>query len=291
MADRVPGILRNLRIKRVALVDEGANFDAATGDGAHIMLYKSKNPPSTPTIIKEKPVMKTIKEILKSVLDTILEPDIEKRKLALGPLSKAVDGLEDPTPTTPITPVVPVVAKVAHDASDAMCKCGDCMSKRTDAEKAVNAEVEKRMGSIAKQNEDLAKANTALAASVAKMQDDVATTEMTTILKSFKHTPFKLTGDDSDVVKFKKMKAADPSGWERMLEIFKAQDAQMGNAFITIGSSLSGGKGDAWGELEALAEALVTKSTTPLTQAQALDQVMMNPKNNSIVKRYREQQQ
>ena len=39
MADK-PGILRRLRIKRVSLVDSGANFDEATGDGAHIMLYK-----------------------------------------------------------------------------------------------------------------------------------------------------------------------------------------------------------------------------------------------------------
>lgn len=38
--EQKPGILRNLRIKRVALVDLGANLDQATGDGAHIMLYK-----------------------------------------------------------------------------------------------------------------------------------------------------------------------------------------------------------------------------------------------------------
>lgn len=35
-----PGILRRLRIKRVSLVDMGANTDPITGDGAHIMLYK-----------------------------------------------------------------------------------------------------------------------------------------------------------------------------------------------------------------------------------------------------------
>jgi hypothetical protein len=32
--------LTNLKFKRVALVDRGANFDKATGDGAHIMLFK-----------------------------------------------------------------------------------------------------------------------------------------------------------------------------------------------------------------------------------------------------------
>lgn len=42
MADhKTLGVLRNLRIKRVAVVDMGANFDKKTGDGAHILLYKS----------------------------------------------------------------------------------------------------------------------------------------------------------------------------------------------------------------------------------------------------------
>jgi len=36
----VATVLRNLRIKRVAIVDKGANFDPETGDGAHILLYK-----------------------------------------------------------------------------------------------------------------------------------------------------------------------------------------------------------------------------------------------------------
>lgn len=35
-----PGILRNLRVKRVSLVDVGANTDPITGDGAHIVLFK-----------------------------------------------------------------------------------------------------------------------------------------------------------------------------------------------------------------------------------------------------------
>lgn len=36
-----PGILRNLTIKRVSLVENGANQDTATRDGAHIMLFKA----------------------------------------------------------------------------------------------------------------------------------------------------------------------------------------------------------------------------------------------------------
>jgi hypothetical protein len=33
-------MLKNLKIRRVDLVDHGANFDPETGDGAHVLLYK-----------------------------------------------------------------------------------------------------------------------------------------------------------------------------------------------------------------------------------------------------------
>jgi hypothetical protein len=53
-----PGILRNLRIKRVDLVDMGANFDPTTGDGAHILLFKSavgKDGPSLGSVHVDSP--------------------------------------------------------------------------------------------------------------------------------------------------------------------------------------------------------------------------------------------
>lgn len=41
MKNDSPGILRQIRVKRVSLVDMGANYDKKTGDGAHILLSKS----------------------------------------------------------------------------------------------------------------------------------------------------------------------------------------------------------------------------------------------------------
>lgn len=50
MPETKPGILRNLRIKRVSLVDLGANTDPVTGDGAHIMLYKQADVEKNPNL-------------------------------------------------------------------------------------------------------------------------------------------------------------------------------------------------------------------------------------------------
>lgn len=40
----MPHQLRNLKVSRVALVDKGANHDLDTGEGAHVVLYKSHDP-------------------------------------------------------------------------------------------------------------------------------------------------------------------------------------------------------------------------------------------------------
>lgn len=295
MADRVTGILRNLRIKRVALVDNGANLDPSTGDGAHIMLYKRADPapdpaPPIPTTNKETNVAKTIKSVFKSFLAAINEPDVAKRTAAATALATEIDSIDEP------------VAKAVHNADDAMCKCDTCMAKRADLakiasdkdkadlEKAVGIEVAKRVDTLSKANEDLAKQNKDLAASVAKMQEQTADTEMVTILKGFKATPFKLDGPDSDVVKFRTIKAANPAAWDRMLEVFKATDAQLATskAFDTIGSGLRGG-GDAWAQIEAKADQLMEKSTSGnLTREQAIEKVSLA--NPALVRQHRAEQ-
>lgn len=307
MADRKPGILRNLRINRVAIVDKGANFDSGTGDGAHIMLFKRADPidPTDPApdpapisiINKEKHVAKTIKSVFKSFLAAINEPDVTKRTAAATALATEIDAIEDP---------VAPIAKVAHDPDNAMCKCDTCMAKsadlakaakdkeQADLEKAVGTEVAKRMSDIEKRNTDLVTKNDALTASVAKMQEQAADAEMVTILKSFKATPFKLDGTDSDVVKFRTIKAASPAVWDRMLEVFKATDAQLADsaAFKTIGSSQSGGgDGSAWAQIEAKADAMIEKggASASLTREQAIEKAMFA--NPALVRKYREESQ
>lgn len=393
MADAVrqPGFLRNLRIKRVSLVDAGANFDPTTGDGAHIMLYKaapasksgptlaqvhvdspdwdaadqddyekadlsaegrrslpdsafaavwtdaqgkkhrklpihdaghltaargridgadipadvkaaarrkieaaghrSKSTPNPSPSATKEPTVSKIKSVFKSLLAAINEPDVEKRKAAALALATEVDGIEEP------------VAKAAHDPDDPMCKCDTCMAKRADVakaaaakekedlEKAVGVEVAKRMSDIEKRNTDLVAKNAALETSVAKMQEATADAEMTTILKSFKATPFKLDGPESDVVKFRAIKAANPAAWDRMLEVFRATDAQMAESALfgkSLGSGLSGG-GNAWAQIEAKADAFMEKNAgSPLSRAQVIEKVMFeNPK---LVRQHREEE-
>jgi hypothetical protein len=349
-----PGILRNLRIKRVALVDRGANFDKQTGDGAHIMLFKAaaaksdslgavhvdstdwesdyekanlnseqrdKLPDSAfaavwtdskgkhrklpihdaghlaaargridqadiPADVKAKARRRIasasqtkeksmkLKDIIKSALGLIGEPDESKRKEGLEVLTKAADSLPDE------------MAK-AHDPDDEMCKCAMCMAKRAPVDDAVA----KRLSDIEKRNielaTELAKAHTTLAAEVEKRES----TEMVTMLKSFKHIAVDLA---TDVAIFRKMKSDSPAAFERTMAMMKANDTQLADAqqFANVGSGMPGTvSGDAWAEIEAKAAQLVAKAGAAMTKAQAIDTVLMDPANQSVVKRYRENAQ
>lgn len=292
MADNTkPGILRNLRIKRVSLVDVGANFDTNTGDGAHIMLFKAATRKDSPGIgavhvdapgidakTKKKPETKekNVKtSMLKRILGLATESDVEKRKTEAAAIEKDLDNLEK-----------------AHDPDDTMCKCADCMSKNKRYEgdpavielavsKAVSAVEKKHQEEIAK----LQKANTDALAAIEVEKNARLDNEMVAVLKSFKATPFDLT---KDVAKFRKMKQADPEMFDRTMEILKATDAQLATSllFQNIGSGLEG-SGDAWAQIEAKADALVEKSTSGLTREQAIEKVMLDPKNMVLVKQYR----
>jgi len=44
MSDQKKHRLRRLRVKRIDLVDRGASYDAETGEGAHVLLYKAAEP-------------------------------------------------------------------------------------------------------------------------------------------------------------------------------------------------------------------------------------------------------
>lgn len=361
-----PGVLRNLRIKRVDLVDMGANFDPITGDGAHIMLFKggpylgsahvdstdwrdeyekatldsasrNKLPDSAFAAVwtdakgvkqrklpihdaghleaargrldaadipanvkaearrkieaasnKEKPVKKSMVE---KILGLFTETDVEKRNAAAALILKEADPDD--------------VAKVAHDPNDPNCKCADCVSKAVAkaakdkeeaervakaAEDAKKSDVEKKFDLVAKANADLEKRNSELAASIEVEKNLRLDREMVDILKSFKSTPFDL---DKDVAEFRKMKESSPAAFERTMAILKATDAQLAQSALykNIGSSRSGGSGDAWSEIEALADALMEKSSTEMTREKAIDKILFNPKHANLVKRYRAEQQ
>lgn len=360
-----PGVLRNLRIKRVALCDMGANFDKRTGDGAHIMLFKSapsvdavhvptagaeseweseyekanldaaarnalpdsafaavwtdakgKKQRKLPihdaghlaaargridaadipasvkaaarrkieaaTKTKEKAVKKSL---FKQMLGLFTETDIEKRKVALSEMEKAFpddDGDEDDKDKDKGKDKAPV-----HKSDDEMCKCADCMSKRTAKSVAKSAEmvaIEKKQVELEKQNATL---QAALNVEVEKRLD----AEMVDILKQFKATPFDPA---TDVDIFRKMKRDNPEAFDRTIAVMKATDAQLTQSALyrNVGSSRSGaGEGSAWAQIEAKADSLIEKGAAGLTREQAIEKVMLDPKNNGLVKQYRAEQQ
>lgn len=293
MADPKPGTLHNLRIKRVAIVDMGANFDRRTGDGAHIMLFKSA--PSVATVHVDgiatdpdplKPKEKNVKKSLfQRMLKAVGMTDEKARTAELDAIAKEFPDDADDKPV--------------HKADDAMCKCADCMAKSVAKAAENQAAITKAAGElvaseIAKANESVAKAN----ARVAEVEKTLATevekredVEIREVLKSFSATSVNL---DTDVPIFRKMRKSDPAMYDRTIAIMKAQDAiaAKSGAFVDVGSGRDGGAGlDAWNQLEAKADALVEKSTKEMTREKALEKVMLDPANKGLVKAYRAAQQ
>ncbi len=359
-----PGILRRLKINRVDLVDMGANFDAKTGDGAHIMLHKRADQPvvkDSPSLAsvhvdsaggderddyekatldsdsrnklpdsafaavwtdaqgkkqrklpihdanhlaaargrldaadlpanvkadarrkieaatnKEKTVEKgKFSKFVTEVVGLFTETDVEKRNKAAAELIAKADDMD----------------KAVEHTDSADCKCAKCMEKAADPDKdKMPPAFAKRLEAIEANATVVEKANADLRKQLAVEVEKRLDGEMETVLKSFKATPFDLK---TDVAHFRKMKQDTPEVYERTMALFKAADAQMAfsKAFDNAGSSRSGGRGDAWGEIEARADAMVEKSTKDLTREQAIDKVLSDPKNNALVKRYREEQQ
>lgn len=398
MADNPkPGILTRLRIKRVSLVDMGANFDTKTGDGAHIMLFKRHEPivkdgPGLGAVhvdspewdpqdqddyekstldatarrqipdsgfaavwtdaqgkkhrklpihdaghlaaargrvdeaqipenvkaearrkieaatTKEKPAMKSWKEIIKSMADAVMEPDVEKRKTAVAAITKDADAMPDapaaagangdPGPDLPAMKVHhdnlgkaiaafgpgphpeghPVHAmKAAHAQLGTMLKAAgvDCMAtpgnEGEDMAKGMSDEVRKQFTELEKSNTELK-----------KRLDEAETMrldgEMTSLLKSFKAVPVDLA---TDVVKFRKMKQADPEGFAAIIKTMQATDEMLAKSdlFKSVGSGAGGGGGDAAAQLDAKAAEMITKSATPITKEAAYDRACIdNPK-------------
>lgn len=264
--------LVNIRFKRVALVDKGANFDTETQDGAHIMLWKRDNTKKIVVEIhKEKRIMK-LKEFVKSIAGLAGEPDAAKRATAAAELSAVELEIDEPPPTPQVTETEKIMKAAVASATVELAKANDELKKRLDAAEAVSTETTKLLKAERMARE---------------------TGEVTILLKSFKATPFNVDEKDekNDIAKFVKMKQTDPENYARLIDLFKAADAQLAeNALFTkqVGSNHVGA-GSAEAQLLAKAEALIQKSTTPLTKEAAFDQVSMD--NPKLVAQYRAEQQ
>lgn len=361
MADNAkPGILRNLRVKRVSLVDIGANYDAGTGDGAHIMLYKAatqKDGPSLGSVHSDSPNWdqddaddyekadlsgqgrralpdssfaavwtdaqgkkhrklpihdaghlaaargrldqtqlpadvkaaarrkinaatnhkeKNVKKsMLKSFIGLFSETDAEKRTAAAAELEKAMaDDCEDDETDD-------MKKKKAQAAKDAEGKDAVGKAVAEEVAKATTELQKKHAEEIAK----IAKANTDLTAAIEVEKGIRLDGEMRTILKGFRATSFDI---DKDVAKFRKMKESSPEEYNRVMEILKGADAMLASSalFNNFGTSAEG-TGDAWAQIEAKADAMVEKLGDKLTREQAIEKVMLDPKNMHLVKAYR----
>lgn len=395
MSDGKPGVLRNLKIARVALVDMGANFDRKTGDGAHIVLWKraepepvAKNPSvgsvhvavpiggGPPPAPKRRPITpdhpdydqyetdyekanldadsrralpdsafaavwtdskgkkhrklpihdaghltaargrlnaakipSDVKARARARIDAATRRSSKEKSAMKEMLKRLVGLLKEDDPTKRAAGVTEFESQIekefppdaddkVHKADDPMCKCESCVAMRA----PMPAEIGKRFEAIEKQNAllqkalDAAEGRATAAETIAKAERHTRELgEMRSLLKSFRATPFDLK-DDADVIKFMKMKAADPESFERTITLLKATDEQLAKSasFQDFGSGLDGGEGgDAYAQLEALADKLVEKGGrfAKMTAEQRLEAVMLDPKNNHLVREYREQQQ
>lgn len=275
MADIKPGVLRNLRIKRVSLVDMGANTDPITGDGAHIMLYKradvKKDGPFLAQVHvdalinndkkkkKEPAVKNSISGFLKGLLGAVAETDPAVRTEKVEALAKAFpDDME----------------KVAHDPDDPTCKCADCMAKSAPEVAKAMVDLNKKYADLEKSNRDLAASNLAIQKALQTEIEKRADGEIENLLKSFKMTPFDLP---KDIAVYRKMRSNSPELFERTMSILKAQDAMLAssNLMSDFGSGRVG-EGSAWAMIEAKAAGLIEKSTDGnLTKEQAIEKVCL----------------
>lgn len=253
-------ILRGLKIARVALVDNGANFDKETGDGAHIMLFKSAPKPEN----KEPDVKKSV---IQRIIGALKTTDVTKRDAELEAIEKEFPDQDENV----------------HKAGDSMCKCADCMAKR-----APMPEVEKRFSDMEKahatEREALKKRLDDAEAVIKVERDNRMNGEILTVLKGFKKTSVNF---DTDVAHFRKMRDTDPAMYERTIAIMKAAEDQLVSsaAYQDFGTRRGTGEGSAHGQLVAKAEQLMEKSKEKMSKEQAFDKVCLD--NPKLVAAYR----
>ncbi len=290
--------LRNIRAKRVALVDEGANFDPKTGDGAHVMLWKHAEgkPPQEKKVDKNfvSNLMKFFKDAGMPVPEGAAgaaDCDVEKMKAHHELLGKMIadhgDGPHpEGHPVHALKAAHEVIGKAlaGKEGTDQIHKEGDM------DESMVKAAVAKATTDLEKRVKDSEARNAELEKSVAKERDTRLDGEMCQILKSFKNTAFNvdLADEKNDVVKFRKMKQDNPEAYERTIELLKSQDAQISKGADlnrSVGSSRSGGNDNAWDQIVAKANEKVSKSSSKMTMEKAIEEAMME--NPELVKRYR----
>jgi len=273
----LPTKLRRLKVKRVDLVDRGAN------PGAHVMLFKREGDMADPEGTDEQTI-----EALVSSLETSIAKG--SRKISVGRLARlkhAVELLDGSALKEVRRLLKELVDEVEENMPDIkkvdgeLLKMEDVEKRITDAVAAATAafttqqtELQKKLeatdADLKKAREDVAKAQ----ADVKKAEDEKLIAQFTEIAKSLGDAGAKA----EDAAIFKAVAEVSPEAWTRVKELLTAAGAQIkaGGLFDQKGSDRREGvQGTAVDKATTLAQAEIVKAATtpPMSMSDALSKV------------------
>lgn len=308
--------LKNLTIDRVDLVDRGANPKASIlitkraikKDGpslADVHVDRTDDKKKKP---KEKPMSKLIdrlSKLLKTLAaeeaDTVTQTEqIDALKAARASLATGIEafGKADHPADHPVhgmrKQLAALDASIEKAEDDADEDELEKARKAKEAADAMPSDMAKRFTALEKRTQDaeaVAKAATdraTAAEAIAKSERDTRiNAEHVTLLKSFGSLSVDV---EKDAPLLRKLADTDKAAYDFLIAKMRAADVIVAKSklFETFGTTRSAAEGSAWAQIEAKADQLVDKSTTPLTREQAIDKVMSQ--HPELVKQYRAEQ-
>lgn len=254
---------KELMVDRVDLVDKGANFDAHTGDGAHIMLFKRDDTAKValkcpacgdplPTGWNDGPSVANYCPNCGAKIDikakapatkretTMTEPNETQHWLAILPVAvqKALGIKQPPAATTTETAAPQQTEKQQTEETTMPATVTTVNMTQAEFQKSLDDTVAKALAGATAENADLKKRLTDAEAATKKAADDVKTAndarlleQHTTVAKSFKHVTFDVAKDAAVLMRLSEGTATKEDG-ARVMELFKALDAQLETASL-----------------------------------------------------------
>jgi septal ring factor EnvC (AmiA/AmiB activator) len=215
--------LSKMRIKRVDLVPKGAN------QGAHVVLFKSEEPP-----------MKECKDC-----GAAMKADEKECAKCSEEMAKAATAAKEKE-------VMDEVKKMADDLKAAMDLATEESKKREAVEK-----------SLKDQGETIAQLKKQLDASteaIKKAEDAAKLAKFAKSVDEFEHLPVK--AEVFAPVLMKCAEALDEAGFAELMRVLKAADGQAGSKFVEVGApGHNSGAVGVMAEIEAKASDLIAKGT------------------------------
>ena len=242
--------LKNLRVRRVDLVESGAN------QGAHVVLFKSA------TLKQEPPMMECPKCGAEAKKDAKFCPECGASMDQAQAAKSATGG------NMPLTEEQ--AKKLKDDAEAAMKLAKDAEDKRVELEKSMKTQGETI--------ETLKKRLDASDAEVQKARDETKLASFKKTVDAFEHLPVK--ADVFGPVLMKCAGALSEDENKELMRVLKAADAASAERFVEIGASGHGtGEQSAVAQLEVKAKELITASAGKITEQEAFAKAaQMNPR-------------